>query len=57
MTYLTTFTYDDMDYEFETDFDYGELYEMAELDYLNVCEELGLEYDPEGEYRVRSVLL
>lgn len=60
-TYQTHFgieTSDDyIEHVFETSLDYGELYGLAEIDYFNVCEELGLEYDQDAEYFLYSVLV
>lgn len=46
-----------IEYVFETSLDYGELYGLAEIDYFNVCEELGIEYDEDAEYFLHSVLV
>lgn len=61
MTYQTTLgieTSDDyIEYIFDTSLDYGELYGLAEIDYFNVCEELGIEYDEDANYTLHSVLV
>lgn len=56
MAYTTVFTYDGDDYVFETELDYGELYELAEIDYFNIAEEVGIDdFDMDLECSVYSV--
>jgi hypothetical protein len=45
MTYTTVVTYDDKEYVWETDHDYGMLYDLCELGLMEIGDEIGVEMD------------
>jgi hypothetical protein len=45
MTYTTTVTYDDKEYVWETEQNYGLLYELCEIGPMEIGDEIGVEMD------------
>jgi hypothetical protein len=49
MTYPTTVTFKGAEYDTELDYQFNYLYALGEIDYFNLLDELGIEYDPDED--------